>query len=80
MAQTSSSQRQLVTVDGHRLKLTSLDKVIYPETGTTKAEVLDYYSRIAEYLIPHAAHRPVTRKRWVNGVGTADKPGEVFFQ
>ncbi|MCW2131122.1 ATP-dependent DNA ligase [Arthrobacter sp. VKM Ac-2550] len=80
MAQTSSGQRQLVTVDGHRLKLTSLDKVIYPETGTTKAEVLDYYSRIAEYLIPHAAHRPVTRKRWVNGVGTADKPGEVFFQ
>ncbi|WP_139006405.1 ATP-dependent DNA ligase [Arthrobacter crystallopoietes] len=80
MAQTSSSQRQLVTVDGHRLKLTSLDKVIYPETGTTKAEVLDYYSRIADYLIPHAAQRPVTRKRWVNGVGTADKPGEVFFQ
>ena len=71
---------QRVTVDGHQLKLTSLDKVLYPETGTTKGDVLDYYARIADVLIPHASGRPVTRKRWVNGVGTAEDPGEMFFQ
>jgi bifunctional non-homologous end joining protein LigD len=71
---------QLVSVGGHRLKLTNLDKVLYPETGTTKAEVLDYYTRIADVLIPHARNRPVTRKRWVEGVGTDAKPGTVFFE
>jgi bifunctional non-homologous end joining protein LigD len=75
-----AGSEQLVTIDGHRLKLTSLDKVLYPETGTTKADVLDYYARIAPALIAHAANRPATRKRWVNGVGTADEPGEMFFQ
>lgn len=69
-----------VTIDGNRLKLTNLDKVLYPETGTTKADVLDYYARIADALIPHAADRPATRKRWVHGVGTDDEPGEMFFQ
>ena len=71
---------QYVDIDGRRLKLTSLDKVLYPETGTTKAEVLDYYARIADVMIPHVAWRPATRKRWVHGVGTAEAPGEVFFQ
>ncbi len=71
---------QTVIIDGHTLKLTSLSKVIYPETGTTKAEVLDYYARVSGALITHAANRPATRKRWVNGVGTADEPGEMFFQ
>lgn len=74
------SDSQVVMIDGHRLTLTSLDKVLYPETGTTKADVFDYYARVAEPLIRHAANRPVTRKRWVNGVGTADDPGEMFFQ
>ena len=69
-----------MSVGGHRLKLTNLDKVLYPETGTTKAEVIDYYSRIADVLIPHARNRPVTRKRWVEGVGTDAKPGSVFFE
>ena len=71
---------QTVSIDGHRLKLTNLDKVLYPETGTTKADVIDYYARVADALIPHAANRPATRKRWVHGVGTADDPGEMFFQ
>ncbi|MEO8527594.1 MAG: non-homologous end-joining DNA ligase, partial [Pseudolysinimonas sp.] len=70
----------LVSVGGHRLKLTNLDKVLYPESGTTKAEVINYYSRIADVLIPHARNRPVTRKRWVEGVGTDAKPGSVFFE
>jgi bifunctional non-homologous end joining protein LigD len=64
-----------VTVDGHRIQLTNLDKVLYPATGTTKGEVLDYLARIAPVLIPHARHRPATRKRWPNGVD-----GQVFFQ
>lgn len=71
---------QIVSVGGHRLKLTNLDKVLYPETGTTKAEVLDYYTRVADVLIPHARNRPVTRKRWVEGVGSSAKPGTVFFE
>jgi bifunctional non-homologous end joining protein LigD len=67
-------------VAGRELALTNLDKIIYPETGTTKADVLAYYAAVAHVLIPAAADRPATRKRWVNGVGTAGKPGEVFFQ
>ncbi|HTL42355.1 MAG TPA: ATP-dependent DNA ligase [Pseudolysinimonas sp.] len=66
---------QVVEVGGRRIKLTNLDKVLYPETGTTKAEVLDYYSRVAEVMIPHAADRPATRKRWPNGVD-----GQMFFE
>ncbi len=80
MAKSASGAGEVVTVDGHRLKLTNLDKVLYPETGTTKAEVLDYYARIAPVLLPHVMNRPVTRKRWVNGVGTLDEPGQVFFE
>ncbi|WP_394768109.1 ATP-dependent DNA ligase [Lacisediminihabitans sp.] len=69
-----------VTVDGHRLTLTNLDKVLYPSTGTTKRDVLAYYAEIADVLVPHAANRPATRKRWVHGVGTAEHPGQSFFQ
>lgn len=50
------------------MKLTNPDKVLYPATGTTKAEVFDYYVGIAEAMIPHIAGRAVTRKRWPNGV------------
>jgi bifunctional non-homologous end joining protein LigD len=75
-----SATKQVVSVGGQRLTLTNLDKVLYPETGTTKGEVLDYYASIAHVLIPHARERPATRKRWVNGVGTAEHPGEMFFQ
>ncbi|PYI66422.1 ATP-dependent DNA ligase [Arthrobacter livingstonensis] len=72
--------RQEVTVGGHRLSLSNLDKVLYPETGTTKADVLAYYTEVAPYLIAAARDRPATRKRWVNGVGTPEKPGQMFFQ
>lgn len=77
---TSDRRQQNVTVDGHKIRLTSLDKVLYPETGDTKADVLSYFAAIADHLIRHARNRPVTRKRWVNGVGTPEKPGQVFFQ
>jgi bifunctional non-homologous end joining protein LigD len=58
-----------------RVKLTNPDKVLYPATGTTKAEVFDYYVNIAEVMIPHIAGRAATRKRWPNGV---DEPS--FFE
>ncbi|WP_036438557.1 ATP-dependent DNA ligase [Mycobacterium sp. URHB0044] len=51
-----------------RVKLTNPDKVLYPATGTTKAEVFDYYVTIADVMVPHIAGRAVTRKRWPNGV------------
>ncbi|WP_104116596.1 ATP-dependent DNA ligase [Arthrobacter sp. B1805] len=80
MAPPSSARQQTVTVDGRTLRLSNLDKVLYPATGTTKADVLAYYAAVAPHLIRHAGHRPVTRKRWVHGVGTPDEPGQVFFQ
>ena len=76
----AASEKQIVTVDGHRLQVTNLSKVLYPETGTTKADVLDYYTRVAPLMLPHSAWRPATRKRWVHGVGTEDAPGQMFFQ
>lgn len=65
-----------VEVDGRRLRLTSLAKVMYPATETTKGEVLDYYARVAEVLLPHLADRPVTRVRYPHG--TADQMS--FFE
>ena len=54
-----------------RVKLTNADKVLYPATGTTKADIFGYYTRIAEVMLPHIAGRPATRKRWPNGVEEA---------
>ncbi|MRG59687.1 ATP-dependent DNA ligase [Agromyces sp. CFH 90414] len=76
----AEGERQLVEVDGRRLRLTNLDKVMYPETGTTKGEVISYYAQVAPAMLPLVAGRPVTRKRWVQGTGTADAPGQVFFE
>ena len=58
-----------------RVRLTNPDKVLYPATGTTKAEIFEYYVAIADVMVPHIAGRPVTRKRWPNGV---DEP--AFFE
>lgn len=69
----------MVRVAGRRLRVSNLDKVLYPETGTTKGEVIAYYTRIAPFLIPHVTGRPVTRKRWPDGVGTAEHPESSFF-
>lgn len=57
-----------VQVDGRELVLSNLGKVLYPETGFTKGEVIDYYTRIAPVLLPHIADRPMTIKRYPNGV------------
>lgn len=57
-----------VTVDGREIKITNLQKVLYPKTGTTKGEVLNYYANVAEVFIKYAHDRPATRKRWPDGV------------
>lgn len=59
---------QIVEIDSRRLKLTNLEKVLYPATGFTKGQVIDYYARIAPVLVPHLASRPLTLKRYPNGV------------
>jgi bifunctional non-homologous end joining protein LigD len=64
-----------VIVDGRRLQLSNLDKVMYPATETTKGEVLNYYARAARFLLPHLADRPVTRIRWPHGTS-----GPSFFE
>jgi len=57
-----------VEVDGRRLELSNLDKVLYPAVGFTKGQVIDYYRRAAPVLLPHLSGRPLTLKRYPNGV------------
>ena len=57
-----------MVVEGRRLKLTNLDKVLYPKAGFTKGDVIDYYRRIAPVLLPHLQDRALTLKRYPNGV------------
>jgi bifunctional non-homologous end joining protein LigD len=83
MAETRNQKKtddQVVSIDRHRIRLTHLDKVLYPETGTTKGEVIAYYAAVAEAMLPYTRDRAATRKRWVDGVGTEKKPGMMFFQ
>jgi len=76
----SRSSGQTISIGGHQFRLTHPDKVMYPETGTTKADVIHYYVQIAPFMLPHVVGRPATRKRWVDGVGTPAHPGQVFFE
>lgn len=72
---TYDKQEVQVDVEGRTLVISSLDKVLFPRTGTTKGEVLSYYARIAPVLLPHLRDRAVTRIRWPHGVG-----GTSFFE
>ncbi len=65
----------IVEVEGRKLKLTNLDKVLYPATGFTKGQVVDFYVRIAPVLVPHLAGRPLTMKRYPEGIDQ-----EYFFE
>ncbi|MGA9762102.1 MAG: non-homologous end-joining DNA ligase [Gaiellaceae bacterium] len=65
-----SSDPVSVRVGGRRLRVSNLDKVLYPAGGFTKGEVIDYYSRIAPVLLPHLKDRPLTLKRYPHGVGS----------
>lgn len=68
---SAESQDVRVDVEGRTLRLVNLDKVLYPETGTTKAEVISYYTQVAPAMLPVLADRPVTRVRWPHGTGAA---------
>ena len=65
----------IVEIEGQKLKLSNLDKVLYPKTGFTKGEVIDYYARIAPTMLTHVAGRGVTLKRFPDGV-----EGGSFFE
>jgi len=64
-----------VEVEGRSLKLSNLDKVLYPEAGFTKGQVIDYYTRVAPALVAHLRRRPLTLKRYPNGV-----EGKFFYE
>ena len=68
-------ERVEVSVGERTLSLSNLDKVLYPEVGFTKAQIIDYYARIAPVMLPHIAGRCITLRRWPNGVD-----GESFFE
>src|SRR4029077_11419845 len=67
--------KQQFTVENRVLSLSNLDKVLYPSAGFTKADVIDYYARISKWLLPHLKDRPVTLKRFPDGVG-----GQAFYE
>jgi bifunctional non-homologous end joining protein LigD len=64
-----------VEIDGRQVRLSNLDKLMYPEAGFTKAQVVDYYARIGPVMLPHLADRAVTMVRWPDGV-----EGGSFFE
>jgi bifunctional non-homologous end joining protein LigD len=70
-----AESRVQVEVGGRRLSLSNLDKVLYPEVGFTKGQVIDYYTRIAPCLLPHLGGRPLTLKRYPDGVD-----GKYFYE
>jgi bifunctional non-homologous end joining protein LigD len=70
-----AAKRVEVEVEGHTLSLSNLDKVFYPETGFTKGELIDYYTRVSPALLPHLRDRALTLKRYPNGV-----TGQFFYE
>jgi bifunctional non-homologous end joining protein LigD len=70
-----SPERVETEMDGRQLSLSNLDKVLYPASGFTKGQVIDYYARIAPVMLAHVADRPVTLKRFPDGVD-----GQSFFE
>lgn len=72
---SDAKTKQSVRVGDRQLAITNLEKILYPEAGFTKGEIIDYYARVAPVLLPHLAGRPLTRKRYPNGVD-----GSSFFE
>jgi bifunctional non-homologous end joining protein LigD len=68
---------QVVEVDGRELKLTNLDKVLYPQAGFSKGEMVDYYAKVADAMVPHLSGRAVTLRRFPEGVEDLDS---AFFE
>ena len=65
----------LLDIEGHRLKLTNLNKVFYPGEGITKRDVINYYDAVAPLILPHLRDRPLSLKRYPNGINE-----QFFFQ
>ena len=70
-----AATRVQVEVDGRILRLSNLDKVMYPAPGFTKGQLIDYYTRVAPYVLPHLSGRPLTLKRYPDGVD-----GQHFYE
>jgi bifunctional non-homologous end joining protein LigD len=68
-------KRTKVSVEGRELSLSNLDKALYPATGFTKGQLIDWYARMGEVLLPHLRDRPLTMKRYPNGV-----EGKFFYE
>ncbi len=62
-------------IDGHLIELSSLDRVVFPDDGITKGDVVDHYQRVAELMLPHVGDRPLVLERFPRGIG-----GDGFFQ
>jgi bifunctional non-homologous end joining protein LigD len=69
------SEKAELIVEDRKIQVSNLDKVLYPKVGFTKGQVIDYYIRIAPMLLPHLKDRPLTMKRYPDGVG-----GEFFYE
>jgi bifunctional non-homologous end joining protein LigD len=69
------SQKAQLVVEGKKLSVSNLDKVLYPKVGFTKGQVIDYFIRVAPVLLPHLKDRPLTMKRYPNGV-----EAEFFYE
>src|SRR2546422_5206336 len=69
------SQKAQLVVEGRKLSVSNLDKILYPKVGFTKGQVIDYYTRVAPVLLPHLEDRPLTMKRYPNGV-----EGKFFYE
>jgi bifunctional non-homologous end joining protein LigD len=69
------SEKAQLVVEGKKLAVSNLNKILYPKVGFTKGQVIDYYIRIAAVLLPHLKDRPLTMKRYPNGV-----EGEFFYE
>ena len=74
-ARPAAGGKAELEVDGRKLRLSNLDKVLYPRAGFTKGDLIDYYGRIAPVLLPHLHGRPLTLKRYPDGV-----EGEHFYE
>jgi bifunctional non-homologous end joining protein LigD len=73
MSRATTSTR--ATIGGREISISNLDKVFYPQNGFTKGQLIDYYVRIAEVMLPHVRERPLTMRRFPNGV-----EGKSFFE
>ncbi|HEV7512895.1 MAG TPA: hypothetical protein VGO27_14465 [Candidatus Acidoferrum sp.] len=71
----TADKKTVVQIDGRKITLTNLNKVLYPKANFTKALVIDYYTRVSSYLLPHLQDQPVTLKRFPNGINA-----EFFYE